>query len=53
VADGAAINGRLLRQGVIVRPIGGYGLPHHLRVTIGLERENVRFLEALEAALRG
>ena len=52
VADGAAINRRLLQQGVIVRPIGGYGLPNHLRVTIGLERENARFLEALESALR-
>lgn len=52
VPDGAAINRKLLQQGVIVRPIGGYGLPNHLRVTIGLERENARFLEALGSALR-
>ena len=39
------------RQGVIVRPIGVYGLPEHLRVTIGLEHENERFLRALPAAL--
>lgn len=52
VADGAGINRKLLQQGVIVRPIGGYGLPNHLRVTIGLEQENARFLAALEAALR-
>jgi histidinol-phosphate aminotransferase len=51
VADGAAVNQKLLKQGVIVRPIGGYGLPNHLRVTIGLEAENARFLEALEKAL--
>ncbi len=51
VSDGAAINARLLKQGVIVRPIGGYGLQNHLRVTIGLETENVRFLAALEQAL--
>ena len=51
VADGAAVNHKLLQQGVIVRPIGGYGLPNHLRVTIGLERENLRFLDALERAL--
>jgi histidinol-phosphate aminotransferase len=51
VRDGAAVNARLLRQGVIVRPIGGYGLPNHLRVTIGLEAENARFLAALEQAL--
>jgi histidinol-phosphate aminotransferase len=51
VGDGAAVNQKLLKQGVIIRPIGGYGLPNHLRVTIGLERENARFLEALEKAL--
>jgi len=52
VPDGAAINRKLLQHGVIVRPIAGYGLPNHLRVTIGLERENARFLEALGSALR-
>lgn len=51
VADGAAVNQKLLKQGVIVRPIGGYGLPNHLRVTIGLETENARFLAALEKSL--
>ncbi|HYO27235.1 MAG TPA: histidinol-phosphate transaminase, partial [Azonexus sp.] len=49
--DGAAVNQKLLKQGVIVRPIGGYGLPEWLRVTIGTEPENTRFLEALEKAL--
>ena len=42
---------RLLRQGVIVRPVTAYGLPEHLRVTIGLESENARFLTALRSAL--
>jgi histidinol-phosphate aminotransferase len=51
VNDGAAVNQKLLKQGVIVRPIGGYGLPKHLRVTIGLESENARFLAALEKSL--
>ncbi|MFA7292418.1 MAG: histidinol-phosphate transaminase [Rhodocyclaceae bacterium] len=51
VADAAGVNQRLLKQGVIVRPIGGYGLPDWLRVTIGTEAENLRFLEALEKAL--
>ncbi len=51
LADAAGVNGRLLKQGVIVRPVGGYGMPNHLRVTIGLETENARFLEALEKAL--
>jgi histidinol-phosphate aminotransferase len=51
VTDAAAVNERLLRQGVIVRPIAGYGMPAHLRVTVGLESENARFLEALEKTL--
>lgn len=49
--DAASVNQKLLKQGVIVRPIGGYGLPEWLRVTIGTESENARFLEALERAL--
>jgi len=49
--DAAAVNQKLLQQGVIVRPIGGYGLPEWLRVTIGSESENARFLDALEKAL--
>jgi histidinol-phosphate aminotransferase len=41
----------LLAAGVIVRPIAGYGLPEHLRVTVGLPEHNERFLAALAAAL--
>lgn len=41
----------LLREGVIVRPVAGYGMPNHLRVTIGLAEENSRFLEALRQVL--
>ncbi|MGQ0285969.1 histidinol-phosphate transaminase [Pasteurellaceae bacterium 22721_9_1] len=37
----------LLREGVIVRPIAGYGMPHHLRISIGLPEENQRFFNAL------
>lgn len=48
--DGAGINQILLRQGVIVRPIAGYGMPEWLRVTIGTEPENARFLDALGKA---
>ena len=48
-----AVFQKLLRQGVIVRPLAGYAMPDHLRVTIGLAAENMRFLEALEAVLRG
>jgi histidinol-phosphate aminotransferase len=41
----------LLAEGVIVRPIAGYGLPEHLRVTVGLPEHNERFLAALGRAL--
>ncbi|MDQ8022764.1 MAG: histidinol-phosphate transaminase [Moraxellaceae bacterium] len=51
--DAAGINQRLLKQGVIVRPIGGYGMPEWLRVSIGLESENKRFLDALAVAEKG
>jgi histidinol-phosphate aminotransferase len=44
---------RLLKRGVIVRPVGGaYELPEHLRVTIGTPQENERFLAALAASLK-
>ncbi len=50
--DTAAINQALLREGVIVRPVAGYGMPNFLRVSIGLAEENARFLEALSKVLR-
>ena len=49
--EGASVYQGLLREGVIVRPIGGYGMPNHLRVSIGLPAENTRFLEALAKVL--
>ncbi|MBA4143838.1 MAG: histidinol-phosphate transaminase [Nitrosospira sp.] len=49
--DVKAINESLLRQGIIVRPIGMYEMPEHLRVTVGLETENEKFLKSLEIAL--
>lgn len=42
----------LLREGVIVRPVGNYGLPHHLRISIGTEAENAHCLRALQTVLR-
>ena len=41
----------LMREGVIVRPIGAYGMPRHLRVSVGLESENSRCLAAMERVL--
>ncbi|MCY3885779.1 MAG: histidinol-phosphate transaminase [Gammaproteobacteria bacterium] len=48
--DSSSLYDSLLRQGVIVRPISNYGMPNHLRVTIGTHEENVRFAEALATA---
>ncbi|HEX4943699.1 MAG TPA: histidinol-phosphate transaminase [Usitatibacteraceae bacterium] len=53
VGNAARIYDSLLRQGVIVRPIAGYGMPEHLRVTVGTEPQNERFLASLERALEG
>jgi histidinol-phosphate aminotransferase len=49
--EAGPVDRALLRQGVITRPIANYGLPDHLRVSIGLPEENARFLAALEAVL--
>jgi histidinol-phosphate aminotransferase len=48
----AEINERLLKRGVIVRPMKGYGLPRAARVTAGTVEENSRFLAALEEILQ-
>jgi histidinol-phosphate aminotransferase len=47
----APVNEALLREGVICRPVANYGLPNHLRISIGLADENQRLLAALERAL--
>ena len=52
VGAAAEIYKRLLRRGVIVRPVGGYQLPEHLRVTVGTPEENEKFLAALAASLK-
>ncbi len=38
----------LLRDGIIVRPVANYGLPNHLRITVGLPEQNARLVAALE-----
>jgi histidinol-phosphate aminotransferase len=48
---GARVNLALLRQGIIVRPVGNYGLPQWLRISIGLPEENAAFLAALKRVL--
>jgi histidinol-phosphate aminotransferase len=48
---GARVNLALLKRGIIVRPVGNYGLPQWLRVSIGLPQENAAFVEALKSVL--
>lgn len=47
----APIYDALLREGVIVRPIAGYGMPNHLRISVGLPEENDRLFKALVKVL--
>lgn len=46
--DAYLLYNKMLRHGVIVRPVG----PQEIRVTIGLPEENKRFIEAFEAVMR-
>ena len=52
VGEGQGVFEALQKQGVIVRPMGGYQLPEWIRITIGTPQENERCLAALKAALK-
>lgn len=45
--DAAELERHLFERGVIARPMGGYGLPHALRISVGSRAENRRLLKAL------
>lgn len=49
--SGLEVYDRLLRQGVILRPVDNYGLPDYLRLTVGTQQQNQRVLEALQQVL--
>ncbi|MCK4436768.1 histidinol-phosphate transaminase [bacterium] len=49
--DGKAISQKLMQEGIIVRPMGMYGLPDFIRVTIGTIQQNEKFIKALEEAI--
>jgi len=51
VGEGQAIFDAMQKQGVIVRPMGGYQLPEWIRISIGTTKQNERCLEALKKAL--
>jgi histidinol-phosphate aminotransferase len=52
VGDGAGVFDRLQKQGVIVRPLGGYQLPEWIRISIGSPEQNTRCLAALKNAIK-
>ena len=47
----ASIHQALLEQGVIVRPLEGYGLPNWLRITVGIAEDNMRLIDTLRSIL--
>jgi histidinol-phosphate aminotransferase len=49
--DAAALDQRLLRRGVIVRPMGSFGAPSALRITAGTPEEIAFLAEQLEVVL--
>ncbi len=49
--DGLALYQKLLQQGVIVRPVANYDMPEYLRITIGTQQQNERFVEALKQSI--
>ncbi|MEE8343577.1 MAG: histidinol-phosphate transaminase [Gammaproteobacteria bacterium] len=49
--DASQVNESLLRCGVILRPVANYGLPNHLRITVGSKQDNQRVIAALRKAL--
>jgi histidinol-phosphate aminotransferase len=51
VGDALGVFNSLQQRGVIVRPVRSYGLPEWIRVTVGSDNQNSRFLRTLEAAL--
>lgn len=50
-ADTAALNERMLKQGVILRPLQAFGVPEGMRVTVGSEQDNEFFVAKLKKAL--
>lgn len=52
VGDGKAVYDAMLARGVILRPMGGYGLPEYVRITVGTREENERCLCALREVLK-
>jgi histidinol-phosphate aminotransferase len=53
VRTGSGYYEKLLQLGVIVRPLGGFGLDDHIRISIGTAEENERLIKALQKIEEG
>jgi len=51
VGDGQKVFLELQRRGVITRPMGGYEMPRHIRISVGTQAENRRCIEALREVM--
>lgn len=53
VGDSEQVYNALLKEGVIVRSMKGFGLEGFIRINVGLREENTKFLDALERVMKG
>ena len=52
IGDGHALFEKLLRRGIIVRPLKGYNLPEWVRISVGTMEENKKLIAALREVMR-
>lgn len=52
VGNGNEVYQRLLTQGIIVRPMAGYDLPEHIRITVGTMEENRKFMDVFKRIIK-
>lgn len=50
-SSGLDVFEKLLHEAVIVRPVANYGLPSHIRITIGTQNDNERVMNALDKVM--
>ena len=51
-AEARRLTEGLLRRGVVIRPLGAFGLPHCVRISTGSDEENETFSAAVVEAMR-
>lgn len=51
VGDGKKVAEKMERAGVVIRPLGSFGLKEFVRITVGTQKQNQRVIETLKKAL--